>query len=90
MRSGFVRHFERKTIPARFRYPAHRFGGTELLRWPADGGDAHARAVVITEPISAAKVTAVIDRELPMSQAAQAHRVMAAGEHIGKILLEPN
>ena len=37
--------------------------------------------------ISAGKVTAVIDRELPMSQAAQAHRVMAASEHIGKILL---
>ena len=28
-------------------------------------------------------------RELPMSQAPQAHRVMAAGEHIGKILLRP-
>jgi NADPH:quinone reductase-like Zn-dependent oxidoreductase len=39
--------------------------------------------------ISAGKVTAVIDRELPMSQAAQAHRVMAASEHIGKILLLP-
>jgi len=40
--------------------------------------------------IDAGKVVAVIDRELPMSQAAQAHRVMAAGEHIGKILLLPN
>ena len=39
--------------------------------------------------ITAGKVTAVIDRELPMSQAAQAHRVMAASEHIGKILLRP-
>jgi hypothetical protein len=28
-------------------------------------------------------------QELPMSQAAQAHRVMAAGEHVGKILLLP-
>jgi hypothetical protein len=28
--------------------------------------------------------------ELPMSRAAQAHRVMAASEHIGKILLVPN
>jgi len=37
--------------------------------------------------ISAGEVAAVIDRELPMSQAAQAHRVMAASEHIGKILL---
>ena len=37
--------------------------------------------------IDAGKVAAVIDRELPMSQAAQAHRAMAAGRHIGKILL---
>jgi len=40
--------------------------------------------------IETGKVAAVIDRELPMSQAAQAHRVMAAGEHIGKILLRPS
>ena len=39
--------------------------------------------------IDAGKVAAVIDRELPMSQAAQAHRAMAASEHIGKILLWP-
>ena len=39
--------------------------------------------------IDAGKVAAVVDRELPMSQAAQAHRVMAAGEHVGKILLLP-
>ncbi len=39
--------------------------------------------------IDAGKVAAFIDRELPMSQAAQAHRVMAASEHIGKILLRP-
>ena len=37
--------------------------------------------------IDAGKVSAVIDRKLPMSQAAQAHRVMAASEHIGKIVL---
>jgi NADPH:quinone reductase-like Zn-dependent oxidoreductase len=37
--------------------------------------------------IDAGRVAAVIDRELPMSQAAQAHRAMAASEHIGKILL---
>ncbi len=37
--------------------------------------------------IDAGQVAAVIDRELPMSQAAQAHLAMAASEHIGKILL---
>jgi hypothetical protein len=30
---------------------------------------------------------AVVDRELPMSQAPQAHRVMAAGERVGQISL---
>jgi len=39
--------------------------------------------------IDAGQITAIIDRELPMSQAAQAHRAMAASEHIGKILLYP-
>jgi len=40
--------------------------------------------------INAGQVAAVIDRELPMSQAARAHRAMASSEHIGKILLLPN
>src|ERR1700733_3284235 len=39
--------------------------------------------------IDAGRIEAVIDRELPMSQAAQAHRVMAASDHAGKILLLP-
>jgi len=39
--------------------------------------------------IDAGKVAAVIDRKLPMSQAAQAHRALAASEHIGKIVLMP-
>ena len=58
---------------------------------------AHEKAAVVTAVrqhvwplIGAGTVAAVIDRELPMSQAAQAHRVMAASEHIGKILLRPN
>ena len=39
--------------------------------------------------IGAGEVAAVIDRRLPMSQAAQAHRAVAASDHIGKILLLP-
>jgi putative PIG3 family NAD(P)H quinone oxidoreductase len=56
----------------------------------------HQKAAVVTAVrdrvwplIDAGQVAAVIDRTLPMSQAAQAHRAMAAGEHIGKILLLP-
>jgi putative PIG3 family NAD(P)H quinone oxidoreductase len=37
--------------------------------------------------IGTGQVQAVIDRELPISQAPAAHRAMAASEHIGKILL---
>jgi putative PIG3 family NAD(P)H quinone oxidoreductase len=37
--------------------------------------------------IGSGRVTAVIDRKLPMSQAAEAHRTMAASDHVGKILL---
>jgi len=58
---------------------------------------AHQKAAVVAAVrehvwplISAGQVVAVIDRELPMSQAAQAHRAMAASEHIGKILLLAN
>jgi putative PIG3 family NAD(P)H quinone oxidoreductase len=39
--------------------------------------------------IASGRVNAVIDREIPMAAAAQAHQVMAASEHIGKILLLP-
>jgi putative PIG3 family NAD(P)H quinone oxidoreductase len=58
---------------------------------------AHEKAAVVAAVrehvwplIDAGRVAAVVDRELPMSQAAQAHRVMAASEHVGKILLRPN
>jgi putative PIG3 family NAD(P)H quinone oxidoreductase len=37
--------------------------------------------------IAAGQVTPVIDRVLPLAQASQAHRVMEAGTHTGKILL---
>ena len=58
---------------------------------------AHEKAAVVAAVrehvwplIDAGKVAPVVDRELPMSQAAEAHRVMAASEHVGKILLLPN
>jgi NADPH:quinone reductase-like Zn-dependent oxidoreductase len=59
-------------------------GEPDVLRWlevpdPVPGpGD-----VVIEIAAS------VIDRKLPMSQAAQAHRALADSEPIGKILLVP-
>jgi NADPH:quinone reductase-like Zn-dependent oxidoreductase len=37
--------------------------------------------------IGTGQVKAVIDQELPMSQAPEAHRAMAASKHFGKIVL---
>jgi NADPH:quinone reductase-like Zn-dependent oxidoreductase len=37
--------------------------------------------------VAAGQVAPVIDRTLPMAEAAQAHRVMDDGTHVGKILL---
>ena len=37
--------------------------------------------------IESGKIEPVVDRVLPITEAAEAHRVMAAGEHIGKIIL---
>ena len=37
--------------------------------------------------VAAGKVGPVIDRTLPMAEAAQAHRLIEAGAHVGKILL---
>ncbi len=37
--------------------------------------------------IESGDVKPVIDRVLPMSEAAEAHRVLEAGEHVGKVLL---
>jgi putative PIG3 family NAD(P)H quinone oxidoreductase len=39
--------------------------------------------------ITDGEVRPVVDRVLPMAQAGEAHRVVEAGEHVGKVLLTP-
>jgi NADPH:quinone reductase-like Zn-dependent oxidoreductase len=37
--------------------------------------------------VSAGKLVPIIDRTLPMPSAAESHRVLEAGSHVGKVLL---
>jgi NADPH:quinone reductase-like Zn-dependent oxidoreductase len=39
--------------------------------------------------VESGAVRPVVDRVLPLARASEAHRVMEAGEHVGKILLTP-
>jgi NADPH:quinone reductase-like Zn-dependent oxidoreductase len=39
--------------------------------------------------VESGAIRTVVDRVLPMSEAAEAHRVVAASEHVGKVLLTP-
>jgi putative PIG3 family NAD(P)H quinone oxidoreductase len=63
--------------------------GTTLRARPKDKKAAVVAAVRdnVWPLIGSGRVAAVIDRTLPISQVAEAHRAMAASDHIGKILL---
>jgi NADPH:quinone reductase-like Zn-dependent oxidoreductase len=39
--------------------------------------------------VAARAVRPVVDRVLPLADAAEGHRVLEAGEHVGKVLLVP-
>jgi putative PIG3 family NAD(P)H quinone oxidoreductase len=41
------------------------------------------------DDLAAGRIRAVVDRVLPLAQAAEAHRTMKASEHFGKIVLTP-
>lgn len=57
--------------------------------WPEKAGVC-ARVVAEVWPhVSAGSVRPVVDRVLPLADAAEAHRVLEAGEHVGKVLLQP-
>ena len=46
-------------------------------------------ARLVRADLEAGRIRAIVDRVLPLSQAADAHRAMKASEHFGKIILEP-
>ena len=63
--------------------------GTTLRARPVDEKGVIVRGVVdnVWPLVSAGAVRPVVYAELPMAQAAEAHRLMESGEHVGKILL---
>ncbi|WP_049557972.1 NAD(P)H-quinone oxidoreductase [Nonomuraea sp. SBT364] len=63
--------------------------GTTLRSRPVDEKGAIVRSVVdsVWPLVSAGAVRPVVYAELPMSEAAEAHRLVDSGEHVGKILL---
>ncbi|MBA2891658.1 NAD(P)H-quinone oxidoreductase [Nonomuraea soli] len=63
--------------------------GTTLRSRPADEKGAVCRGVVenVWPLLSAGAVRPVVHTTLPMAQAAEAHRLLDSGEHVGKILL---
>ncbi len=62
---------------------------TSLRARPADQKAAIVASVrdKVWPLVSSGRILPVIDRVLPLAEAAQAHRVMEAGDHVGKILL---
>lgn len=63
--------------------------GTTLRARPVEEKGAIVRSVVdnVWPLVSAGAVSPVVYAEVPMDQAAEAHRMLDSGEHIGKILL---
>ncbi|GAA0953037.1 NAD(P)H-quinone oxidoreductase [Nonomuraea longicatena] len=63
--------------------------GTTLRSRPADEKGAIVRGVVgsVWPLVAAGAVRPVVYAEVPMAEAAEAHRMLDSGEHVGKILL---
>ena len=68
---------------------------TTLRARPATGHGGKAEIVAavrarrVAATSSAGDIRPIVDRRLPMSRAAEAHAVVEASEHIGKVLLLP-
>ena len=67
--------------------------GTSLRARPVDGPGGKAEVVAdvvarVWPDVAVGAVRPVVDRVLPVSRAADAHRVLERSEHVGKVLLE--
>jgi putative PIG3 family NAD(P)H quinone oxidoreductase len=65
--------------------------GSTLRARPVEEKAAIVRGFVarFSDDLAAGRIRAVVDRVLPLAQAADAHRAMKASEHFGKIVLTP-
>ena len=73
--------------------PGH-LNATALRSRPTTGRGGKAEIVAavrhdVWPDVERGVVRPIVDRRLPMSRAADAHRVVEASEHIGKVLLLP-
>jgi len=57
--------------------------------WPEKAALCTAVVDQVWPLVARGAVRPVVDRVLPLAEAAQAHRVLEAGEHVGKVLLAP-
>ncbi|MFI6519747.1 NAD(P)H-quinone oxidoreductase [Spirillospora sp. NPDC050679] len=86
---GMQGGFEGKLNLAELVFQRKSVFGTTLRSRPAGQKAAIVAAVQhhVWPMVESGAVRPVIERKVPLSQAAEAHRLMAAGGHIGKILL---
>ncbi len=63
------------------------FGLNMLSWWDREGLDRVIEA--LAEPLATGKLVPVVDRSFPFDEAGQAHRYMAEGQNVGKVVLVP-
>ena len=72
------------------RLPERRSNATSLRARPVEEKAAIVAAVRehVWPAIESGEVRVIVDRVVPLPDAAEAHRVMEASEHVGKVVLE--
>ena len=69
-------------------YRLHLYGVSNRLRSSAQRAESMRRFIADLMPaLSDGKIRPIIDRTFPMTEAAAAHRLVEASDHIGKVVL---